>query len=82
MAAYLAGRAGGEPFTLEYRLVARDGRVVWFSDSAVVVHDPIGQPLYVQGVMLDITNRKEAEEQIAFLAYHDKLTGSPQGPLR
>ena len=27
--------------------------------------------------MLDITQRKEAEEQIAFLAYHDKLTGLP-----
>ncbi|MEO8422635.1 MAG: EAL domain-containing protein [Actinomycetota bacterium] len=81
VAAYLEGRAAGEPFTLEYRLIARDGRVLWFSDSAVVVHDPIGEPLYVQGVMLDITNRKDAEEQIAFLAYHDKLTGLPNRVL-
>ena len=36
-----------------------------------------GQPLFVQGVMLDITQRKVAEEEIAFLAYHDKLTGLP-----
>ncbi len=81
LAAYLQGRAVGQPFTLEYRLVARDGRVLWFSDSAVVVHDPTGEPLYVQGVMLDITQRKEAEEQIAFLAYHDKLTGLPNRVL-
>ena len=27
--------------------------------------------------MLDITDRKAAEEQVAFLAYHDKLTGLP-----
>ena len=31
--------------------------------------------------MLDITQRKEAEEQIAFLAYHDKLTGLPNRAL-
>src|SRR5204862_7702691 len=30
---YLQGRAAGEPFTFEYRLIARDGRVLWFSDS-------------------------------------------------
>jgi len=77
LAAYLEGRAAGGPFTLEYRLIARDGRVLWFSDSAVVVHDAAGAPLFVQGVMLDITQRKEAEEEIAFLAYHDKLTGLP-----
>lgn len=81
VAAYMEARATGDPFTLEYRLVARDGRIVWFSDSAVVVHDPAGEPLYVQGVMLDITPRKEAEEQIAFLAYHDKLTGLPNRVL-
>ena len=51
--------------------------MLWFSDSAVVVRDPSGEPIYLQGVMLDITQRKEAEEQIAFLAYHDKLTGLP-----
>jgi diguanylate cyclase (GGDEF)-like protein/PAS domain S-box-containing protein len=81
VAAYLEGRRVGEPFTLEYRLISRDGRVLWFSDSAVVVHDATGEPLYVQGVMLDITQRKEAEEQIAFLAYHDKLTGLPNRVL-
>ncbi len=81
VAAYMEGRANGEPFTLEYRLVARDGRVLWFSDSAVVVHGSAGEPLYLQGVMLDITKRKEAEEQIAFLAYHDKLTGLPNRVL-
>ena len=81
LATYLEGRAAGEPFSYEYRLIARNGRVLWFSDSAVVMHDETGEPTYVHGVMLDITQRKEAEEQIAFLAYHDKLTGLPNRVL-
>jgi diguanylate cyclase (GGDEF)-like protein/PAS domain S-box-containing protein len=75
--AYLFGRASGQPFQLEYRLIADDGRVVWFHDSATVLPGPDGNPAYVHGVMLDVTERKEAEARIAFLAYHDKLTGLP-----
>jgi diguanylate cyclase (GGDEF)-like protein/PAS domain S-box-containing protein len=73
--AYQRGAAGGQPFTFEYRLIARDGRVVWFSDSATVIQDGEGRARYVQGVMLDITDRKSAEAEVSFLAFHDKLTG-------
>jgi diguanylate cyclase (GGDEF)-like protein/PAS domain S-box-containing protein len=74
---YTRGRERGEPFTFEYRLVARDGRTVWFRDSAIVLPGVEGRPGLIQGVMLDITDRKDAEERIAFLAYHDKVTGLP-----
>ncbi len=67
----------GEPFSLEYRLIAKDGRVVWVRDEAVLVRDERGQPLYSYGVMMDISERKRAEEQVAFLTYHDDLTGLP-----
>ncbi len=77
MEGYERGRDSGSPFVLEYRLIARDGHVVWFRDSAIVLQDAEGRPRLIQGVMLDITERKIAEEQIAFLAYHDKLTGLP-----
>ena len=53
-----------EPITAEYRMLARDGRVVWVRDEAVVVRDQGGRPLYYQGVMTDITERKEAEEAL------------------
>ena len=75
--AYLSGRDSGEPFVFEYRLIGRNGRTVWFRDSAIVLPDSEGHPQMIQGVMLDVTERKEAEEHIAFLAYHDKLTGLP-----
>lgn len=77
LAEYLRGRDSGQPFTFEYRLVGRNGRSVWFRDSAVVLRGEEGEPAFVHGVMLDVTDTKEAEEQVAFLAYHDKLTGLP-----
>jgi diguanylate cyclase (GGDEF)-like protein/PAS domain S-box-containing protein len=69
------GIDAGEPYSVEYRMIARDGRLVWFRDSALVLNDAAGRPSMIQGVMLDITERKAAEEHIAYLAYHDKLTG-------
>jgi diguanylate cyclase (GGDEF)-like protein/PAS domain S-box-containing protein len=77
LAAYVQGRELGEPFTFEYRLIGADGNEVWFRDSAMVVTSEEGAPALIQGLMLDITERKRAEEQAAFLAYHDKLTDLP-----
>src|SRR5205823_13625146 len=39
--------------------------------------DANGRPSVIQGVMLDVTERKRAEERVAFLAYHDNLTSLP-----
>jgi PAS domain S-box-containing protein len=55
-------QATGEPFGSEYRMVARDGQIVWLRDEARVVQDLDGRPLLLQGVILDITARKKAEE--------------------
>jgi len=54
----------GEPLDSEYRMIARDGRVMWFRDQATVVHDEHGRPVVMQGVMLDITSRKRAEDEL------------------
>ena len=59
-----ASNATGESFFSEYRLIARDGRVVWFRDQAVPVPADDGTPLYWRGVMLDITEQKRAEAQL------------------
>ncbi|MBI2321075.1 MAG: PAS domain S-box protein, partial [Chloroflexi bacterium] len=61
-------RATGEPFRAEYRLLARDGRTVWLHDEAVLVHDEAGRPLFDQGILVDITARKEVEEQLRLQA--------------
>jgi PAS domain S-box-containing protein len=53
--------AAGRPFSAEYRMVARDGRVRWFRDEAVLLRDARGRPAHIQGVMLDVSDRKAAE---------------------
>jgi PAS domain S-box-containing protein len=50
------------PKHTEYRLLARDGRVVWVRDEAVAVLDGHGRPLCIQGYLLDVTERKLADE--------------------
>ncbi len=61
------GVRSGEPFTLEYRMVRDDGRVIWVRDSATTVRDAHGEAEYVLGFFFDITKRKEAELQLEAL---------------
>ena len=54
----------GEPFVSDYRSVARDGRVLWFHDEAVIFKDETIQQQFIQGIKIDITDRKQAEENL------------------
>ncbi len=51
-------------FQSEYRMFARDGRVLWFRDEAVTLPTAEDQPFLMQGVMYDITERKRLEDQL------------------
>jgi diguanylate cyclase (GGDEF)-like protein/PAS domain S-box-containing protein len=74
--------AGGEePFREEYRLLAKDGTVVWVREEAVLVRDEAGEPLYWQGVFYDLTERKVLEERLNYQAFHDSLTDLPNRRL-
>ncbi len=53
-----------QPFVSEYRMITKRGDTVWIHDEALFVTDESGQPICVQGVMLDITRRKDAEEAL------------------
>jgi diguanylate cyclase (GGDEF)-like protein/PAS domain S-box-containing protein len=64
----------GAPFSCEYRLLDRSGNEVWVRDDAVVRVDENGGRM-LQGLMLDITPQKRAEERLLYLADHDSLTG-------
>ena len=49
-------RATGVPLRCEYRLLTQDERVLWFRDEANVVRDESGRSLFLQGILIDITD--------------------------
>src|SRR5207253_927740 len=52
------------PIQIEYRVIAKDGRVVWIQDDAAVSRDDDGEPLYFLGFMVDATARKQDELEL------------------
>jgi PAS domain S-box-containing protein len=52
----------GEPWCMEYRQIAKDGRVVWVRDHAVLVRGEHGEPSFWHGIMIDVTEHKRAEQ--------------------
>jgi PAS domain S-box-containing protein len=52
------------PYLDEYRILTKDGRTLWMRDEAWPVLAEDGSVLFWRGVMLDITDRKEAEDKL------------------
>ena len=57
-------RETGTDFTAEYRMVAANGDIVWVHDSAVIIRDERGHPTALQGVISDVTGRRQTEAQL------------------
>jgi PAS domain S-box-containing protein len=55
---------GGDRFSMDYRIVRKDGQIIWVQDQAALVRLD-GKPPYWQGFLLDVTERKVGEEQLA-----------------
>jgi len=56
-----------EPYDLEYRVQHLDGSVRWVHERGRAVYDNDGQCLWLDGVLLDVTERHQAEEERALL---------------
>ncbi len=54
----------GQPFRSEYRLIARDGHIVWVRDEGTVVRDESGHPCFIRGFMFDISELMQTKEAI------------------
>lgn len=57
-------RMHAEPFRSEYRLLARDGHDVWIRDEATPIRNERGEFHFLQGIMRDVTLRKESENAL------------------
>ncbi|MDP9329882.1 MAG: PAS domain S-box protein [Actinomycetota bacterium] len=53
----------GGIFAREYRMLSYDGSVVWVSERSTILPDENGKPRWIQGVLTDISQLKEAEDR-------------------
>ncbi len=54
---------GGQTyFTKEYRILTRSGNIRWVTERSMLGRSEEGEPTYYQGIIIDITDRKQAEE--------------------
>lgn len=78
--AYFAEHVCGlrQPFDLEYRILRpNDAAVRWIHGVGKLELDAEGRPIRLIGAVKDVTEAKESQERMAYLAYHDSLTGLP-----
>jgi PAS domain S-box-containing protein len=54
----------GTPLRSAYRVIARDGRVVWFHCEAKMIRKKNGRPWFIHGIGFDITELKQVEEEL------------------
>lgn len=54
----------GKPLRSAYRVIARDGQVIWFHCEARMIRHPDGSPWFIHGVAFDITDLKRTEEEL------------------
>lgn len=75
VARHLKGQS--DYFYCEYRVLANDGLYRWIASRGLAVRDRKGKAYQMVGSVTDITDRRNHEEEMAFLAQHDVLTGLP-----
>jgi diguanylate cyclase (GGDEF)-like protein/PAS domain S-box-containing protein len=68
-------KGGASKLECEYRIRTRQGSFLWVLCRGMAVRDAAGDPYRMAGSQGDVTERKKAEEQLLYDAFHDSLTG-------
>ncbi len=79
LAAHFSGEA--EHFSVEHRMRHKDGTYRWVLTRGIAIRDAAGKASRVAGSQTDITDRKQAEQQLFHDAFHDSLTDLPNRAL-
>lgn len=64
-----------KPLRQEYEIITASGESKWVYELGEAIYTRDGQVEALEGIILDITERKAAEEQLRFSAEHDPWTG-------
>jgi diguanylate cyclase (GGDEF)-like protein/PAS domain S-box-containing protein len=67
----------GSAISQESRLLRRDGDVLWVLETLTASTSEHEDKPLLEGIILDITDRKRTEQEVEYQAYHDALTGLP-----
>jgi PAS domain S-box-containing protein len=62
---------GADQFRLDYRIITKGGKIRWVNEHTKVERNPEGYPAHFQGIVIDVTGRKEIEE--ALWEAHEEL---------
>ena len=71
----------GHAYAVEFQYRHRDGSLRWIEERGQVVRNELDEPVWIDGAMFDLTERKQLEARLEHEAAHDPLTGLPNRTL-
>jgi len=63
------------PFKYEYEIITLDGQRKWVYESGQAIYDEEGNAIALEGIILDIADRKQMEDELSYFFQHDTWTG-------
>ncbi len=69
------------PFGIDYRIRDKSGCIRWIREQGRITVDKVSGRMWLDGVLLDSTDRTMTKEKLDYVVYHDSLTGLPNRML-
>ena len=66
-----------EPFHAEYEIITSGGDRRWVMEAGQAIYDETGEAVFLEGIILDISQRKQYEHQLIHLSEYDQMTQLP-----